>query len=101
MLLTKESLESLWTPTVSFDNSKTTIGLGWWQYHSKVYGTSIFHSGHYNNYSVSNLVLFPEKYFGFVILSNDESAINIIYNELSDGITEILNKNWIKQRVSK
>ena len=98
-LLTKESLDSLWTTTVTFDGSKTTLGLGWWQYHSEVYGRSIFHSGHYDNYSVSNLVMFPEKYFGFVILSNDESAIDIVYNELSDGITEILNRNWLQQGV--
>lgn len=99
LLLTRESLDSLWTPTVTFDGSKTTLGLGWWQYHSEVYGTSIFHSGHYDNYSVSNLVMFPEKHFGFVILCNDESAIDIVYNELSDGITEILNKNWLQQGV--
>ncbi|PHR35450.1 MAG: hypothetical protein COA38_01990 [Fluviicola sp.] len=98
-LLTKKSLDSLWTPTVTFDNSRTTLGLGWWQYHSEVYGTSIFHSGHYDNYSVSNLVIFPEKQFGFVILCNTESAIDIVYNELSDGITEILNKNWLQQSV--
>lgn len=100
-LLTKKSLDSLWTPTVTFDGSKTTLGLGWWQYHSEEYGTSIFHSGHYNNYSVSNLVMFPEKQFGFVILCNAESAIDIVYNELSDGITEILNRNWVQQGVKK
>ncbi len=99
LLLTKESLDSLWTTTVTFDKSKTTLGLGWWQYHSEIYGTSIFHSGHYDNYSVSNLVMFPEKHFGFVILCNDESAIDIVYNELSDGITEILNRNWLQQNV--
>jgi len=99
LLLTKESLDSLWTTTVTFDKSKTTLGLGWWQYHSEFYGTSIFHSGHYDNYSVSNLVMFPEKHFGFVILCNDESAIDIVYNELSDGITEILNRNWLQQNV--
>lgn len=97
LLLTKESLDSLWTTTVTFDGSKTTLGLGWWQYHSEVYGTSIFHSGHYDNYSVSNLVMYPEKHFGFVILCNDESAIDVIYDKLSDGITEILNRNWLQK----
>jgi len=101
LLLSKESLDSLWTTTVTFDGSKTTLGLGWWQYHSEVYGTSIFHSGHYENYSVSNLVMFPEKDFGFVILCNDESAIDLVYNELSDGITEILNRNWLQQGVKR
>ncbi len=96
LLLTKASLDSLWTPTVTFDGSKTTLGLGWWQYHSEVYGTSIFHSGHYDDYSVSNLLMFPEKHFGFVILCNDESALDVVYNELSDGITEILNRNWLQ-----
>ncbi|NQX97806.1 MAG: beta-lactamase family protein [Flavobacteriales bacterium] len=98
-LLTNRSLDSLWTPTVTFDGSRTTLGLGWWQYHSEEYGTSVFHSGHYDNYSVSNLVMFPEKQFGFVILCNTESAIDIVYNELSDGITEILNINWLQQDV--
>jgi len=98
-LLTNKSLDSLWTPTVTFDGSRTTLGLGWWQYHSEEYGTSVFHSGHYDNYSVSNLVMFPEKQFGFVILCNTESAIDIVYNELSDGITEILNINWLQQDV--
>jgi CubicO group peptidase (beta-lactamase class C family) len=96
-VLNKQSLDSLWTPTVIFEGKRTTLGLGWWQYDSKRYGKSIFHSGHYENYSVSNLVIFPDKKFGFVILCNTESAIDIIYNELSDGITEILYSNWLQQ----
>ena len=100
-LLTKESLDSLWTPTVTFDGSKTTLGLGWWQYHSDVYGTSIFHSGHYENFSVTNLVMFPEKQYGFVVLCNTESMKEVVYNELSDSITEILYHSWLQKGVMK
>lgn len=96
-LINKESQISLWTPTQTFEGSKTTLGLGWWQYHSEKYGTSVFHAGHYTNYSVSNLVMFPEKNFGFVILCNDESAKEVVHNELSNGITEILT-NVIKTK---
>lgn len=88
--VTKESQTLLWTPTQTFEGSKTTIGLGWWQYDSKKYGKSVFHSGHYTNYSVSNLVIFPEQNFGFVILCNDEAAKEVVYNQITDGITEIL-----------
>ena len=88
--VTKESLTLLWTPTQTFEGSKTTLGLGWWQYDSEKYGKSVFHSGHYSNYSVSNLVIFPEQNFGFVILCNDEAAKEIVYNQVTDGITEFV-----------
>jgi CubicO group peptidase (beta-lactamase class C family) len=88
--VTKESQTLLWTPTQTFEESKTTLGLGWWQYNSEKYGKSVFHSGHYTNYSVSNLVIFPGQNFGFVILCNDESAKEVVYNQLTDGITEIV-----------
>jgi len=96
-IINKQSIDSLWTPTVTFEGKKTTLGLGWWQSDSELYGKSVFHSGHYDNYCVSNLVLFPEKKFGFVILCNTETALDIVYNELSDGLTEILNKNWLQR----
>lgn len=76
--------------TQTFEGSKTTLGLGWWQYNSERYGQSVFHSGHYTIYSVSNLVMFPERNFGFVILCNDESAKEVVYNQITDGIIEIL-----------
>jgi len=88
--ITKASQTLLWTPTQTFEGSKTTLGLGWWQYNSEKYGKSVFHSGHYTNFSVSNLVIFPEQNFGFVILCNDEAAMEVVYNQLSDGITEIV-----------
>jgi len=36
------------------------------------------------------LVIFQEKNFGFVILCNDEAAKEVVYNQLTDGITEIV-----------
>lgn len=88
--ITKASQKLLWTPTQTFEGSKTTLGLGWWQYYSEKYGKSVFHSGHYTNYSISNLVIFPEHNFGFVILCNDEAVKEVVYNQLTDGITEIV-----------
>ncbi len=94
--ITKESQTLLWTPTQTFEGSKTTLGLGWWQFNSEKYGQSVFHSGHYTNYSVSNLVIFPEQNFGFVILCNDEAAKEVVYNQITDGLTEIV-INFLKE----
>ncbi|MBC8048509.1 MAG: serine hydrolase, partial [Fimbriimonadaceae bacterium] len=89
-IMTKESQTLLWTPTRTFNGSKTTLGLGWWQYHSEKHGVSVFHSGHFSNFSVSNLVIFPEQNFGFVILCNTESALDVVYHQITDGLTPIL-----------
>lgn len=90
LALSRQSQTLLWTPTQTFKGSQTTLGLGWWQYDSEEFGKSVFHAGHYENYSVSNLVIFPERNYGFVLLCNDESAKEVVYNQLSDGISHIL-----------
>lgn len=89
-IISKESQNLLWMPTQTFRNSKTTFGLGWWQYHTEKYGTSVFHSGHYSKYAVSNLVLFPEHNFGFVILCNSEAALKSVHIDLTDDLTELI-----------
>lgn len=88
-LITKASQTLLWTPTQNFEGNNT-IGLGWWQYASEKYGKAVFHSGHYKNYSVSNLVIFLEQQFGFVILCNNEAAKEVVYNQLTAYLTLLL-----------
>ena len=89
-VISRQSQTILWTPSQTFKGSKTTLGLGWWQYHSEKYGTSVFHSGHFDNFSVSNLVMFPEQNFGFVILCNTESGLDAVYKDITAGLTKII-----------
>ena len=46
--------------------------------------------GHYTNYAISSLLIFPQQHFGFVLRCDDEKAKEVVYNPITDGITEIL-----------
>jgi len=94
-VVSKNTLEQMWTPQERITGSTTSIGLGWWIVESKQYGTYLFHVGNDPGYS-GTLILSPKNNFGIVVLANGMYPMNNVWNEIPFEIIELFSGNWKK-----
>lgn len=87
-LISKSSLAELWEPQHLAHGKNISIGLGWWIKDDEKYGRSYFHVGTNPGYC-SILMLYPEKDFGIVILSNGWYGKEAVWNKLFYELVEM------------
>ncbi|MFN0275982.1 MAG: serine hydrolase domain-containing protein [Chitinophagales bacterium] len=95
VIISKNTLQSMWNTTHDIPPYKTSIGLGWWILDSDKYGKLVFHDGNDPGFS-SSLIISPENNFGVVILCNGMYPMEIIWNELPFEIMDIFAVDWNK-----
>lgn len=90
--ISSKNLKDMWSLKYSINNSKTSIGLGWWRYADPVLGDYVFHVGREPGFS-STLIIFTEKKVGITILCNGKYADQIVWNELPELILKVINND--------
>jgi CubicO group peptidase (beta-lactamase class C family) len=90
-VLSRNSLSQMWSIQRHINNSKTSIGLGWWVYQDDKLGTSVFHVGN-NPGFCSILMIFPDQKLGISVLSNASYAQKAIWNKMTIEVAQLLIK---------
>ncbi|HEY4874531.1 MAG TPA: serine hydrolase [Puia sp.] len=92
-LLTKKTLDEMWSQQKTILNKKTSLGLCWWRYDDPAKNINyVFHVGDDPRNS-SALRNYPEQNIGIIILSNAYYAEHIVWNNLPDDIINCLRMN--------
>lgn len=94
--LKNSTLQNMWTTRfVVPQNSKVSIGLGWWITESDDLGRYYWHVGDNPGFSATLMVL-PEHNFGITVLSNGMYAEQIVWNKIPFDIINLFKDEWKK-----
>jgi CubicO group peptidase (beta-lactamase class C family) len=87
-IISKSSLEKMWSENYLANDANIYIGLGWWIKEDDKLGKSYFHVGTNTGYC-SIVMIYPEIDFGIVILSNGWYGKEVIWKKLFYKIVEL------------
>jgi CubicO group peptidase (beta-lactamase class C family) len=87
-ILTRNTLQNMWTTQLSIPNRKTGIGLGWWTVADEKTGNYVFHVGRDPGFCAT-LVIFPERNLGITVLCNGKYADQVVWNKIPFEITNL------------